>query len=62
MRCTNSLRRQHAWRRTLTVCEALDPTAADEDPDSAAKMLDEIEDILADGIARVTIGLKHAKR
>ena len=48
--------------KNITVCEALDPTAADEDSDSAAKMLDEIEDILADGIARATIGLKHAKR
>ena len=48
--------------KNIAVCEALDPTAADEDPDSTAKMLDEVEDILADCIARVTIGLKHAKR
>jgi hypothetical protein len=48
--------------KNIAVCEALDPTAADEDSDSAAKMLDEIEEILADNIARVTIGLKHAKR
>jgi len=48
--------------KNIAVCGALDPTAADEESDSAAKMLDEIEDILADGIARVTIGLKHAKR
>jgi hypothetical protein len=48
--------------KNIAVCEALDPTAADEDSDSTAKMLDEIEDILADCIARVTIGLKHAKR
>ena len=48
--------------KNIAICEALDPTAADEDSDSAVKMLDEIEDILADGIARVTLGLKHAKR
>ena len=48
--------------KNIAVCQALDPTAADEDSDSAASMLDEIEDILADGIARVAIGLKHAKR
>ncbi len=48
--------------KNITLCKALDPTAADEDSDSAAKMLDEIEDLLADCIARVTIGLKHAKR
>ena len=47
--------------KNIAVCAALDPTA-DEDSDSAATMLDDIEDILADGIARVTIGLKHAKR
>ena len=47
--------------KNIAVCAALDPTA-DEDADSAATMLDDIEDILADGIARVTIGLKHAKR
>jgi hypothetical protein len=35
--------------------------ARDDDPDSTAKMLDDIEDILADGIARVTVGLKDAK-
>ena len=35
---------------------------ADEDSASAAAMLDDIEDILADGIARVTIRLKYAKR
>jgi uncharacterized protein UPF0149 len=48
--------------KNIAVCQALDPTAADEDSDSAAKMLDEIEDILADCIARIAIGLKHAKR
>jgi hypothetical protein len=48
--------------KNITLCEALEPTAADEDPDSTAEMLNDIEDILADGIARVTIGLKHAKR
>lgn len=47
--------------KNISVCEKLDPTAADDDPDSTAKMLDEIEEILAGGIARVTIGLKHAK-
>jgi hypothetical protein len=49
-------------QKNIDVCAALDPTTADDDPDSTAKMLDEIEDILADNIARVTIGLKHAKR
>ncbi len=48
--------------KNITLCGALEPTAADEDPGSTAEMLDEIEDILADGIARVTSGLKHAKR
>ncbi|OGW48372.1 MAG: hypothetical protein A2078_13655 [Nitrospirae bacterium GWC2_57_9] len=48
-------------QKNIAVCEALDPTAADDDPDSTAKMLDDIEEILADSIARVTIGLKHAK-
>jgi hypothetical protein len=49
-------------QKNIAVCAKLDPTAADDDPDSTATMLDEIEDILADCIARVTIGLKHAKR
>ena len=48
--------------KNIAVCAALDPAAADDDPDSASKMLDEIEDIIADSIARVTLGLKHAKR
>lgn len=48
--------------RNISVCAKLEPTATDDDPDSTAKMLDEIEDVLADGIARVTVGLKHAKR
>jgi uncharacterized protein YgfB (UPF0149 family) len=48
--------------KNIAVCAALDPAATDDDPDSAAKMLDEIEDIIADSIARVTLGLKHAKR
>lgn len=43
-------------------CAALDLTKADDDPESTAKMLDELEDIVADNIARVTIGLKKAKR
>jgi hypothetical protein len=49
-------------QKNIDVCAALDPLAADDDPDSTATMLDEIEESLADGIARVTIGLKHAKR
>jgi len=49
-------------QKNIDVCAALDPLAADDDPVSTATMLDEIEEILADGIARVTIGLKHAKR
>jgi hypothetical protein len=49
-------------QKNIEVCAALDPLAADDDPEATAAMLDEIEDILADGIARVTIGLKHAKR
>jgi hypothetical protein len=40
----------------------LDPAATDDDPDSTTQMLDELEEIIADGIARVTIGLKQAKR
>jgi hypothetical protein len=47
--------------KNIAVCAKLEPAAADDDPDSTAKMLDEIEDILADGIARVTVGLKDAK-
>jgi hypothetical protein len=48
--------------KNITVCAALDPTAGKEDPDSAATMLDEIEEAIADNIARVSIGLKDAKR
>ena len=48
-------------QKNIAVCAKLEPTAADDDPDSTAKMLDEIEDILADCIARVTVGLKDAK-
>jgi hypothetical protein len=40
----------------------LDPTAGEGDPDSAATMLDEIEETIADSIARVFIGLKDSKR
>jgi hypothetical protein len=49
-------------QKNIAVAEKLDPAAADDDPDSTATMLDEIEDILAECIARVTIGLKKAKR
>ena len=49
-------------QKNIDLCAALDPLAADDDPVSTATMLDEIEEILADGIAQVTIGLKHAKR
>jgi Uncharacterised protein family (UPF0149) len=48
--------------KNIAVAEKLDLTAADDDPGPTAQMLDEIEDILADCIARVTVGLKHAKR
>ncbi len=48
--------------KNITVCATLDPAAGEGDPDSAAQMLDEIEETLADCIARVTTGLKDAKR
>lgn len=44
------------------VCAGLDPAAGAGDPDSAAAMLDEIEEAIADGVARVFRGLKKAKR
>lgn len=47
-------------QKNIAVCAKLEPSAADDDPDSTAKMLDEIEDILADCIARVTVGPKDA--
>ena len=56
---TEALTRLH---KNIDLCAALDPLAVDDEPASTATMLDEIEEILADGIARVTIGLKHAKR
>lgn len=46
----------------IGVAAKLAPVASDDDPGSTAQMLDEIEDTIADCIARVTIGLKHAKR
>jgi hypothetical protein len=49
-------------QKNIDLCAALDPLAADDDPVSTTTMLDDIEEILADGIARVTIGLRHAKR
>ena len=49
-------------QKNITVCAQLDQAAADDDPDSTAQMLDELEDILAECIARITIGLKEAKR
>lgn len=49
-------------QKNITVCAKLEPTAADDDPESTAQMLDELEDILAECIARITIGLKDAKR
>lgn len=49
-------------QKNITVAEKLDPLATDDDPDSTATMLDEIEEILAECIAWVTIGLKKAKR
>jgi hypothetical protein len=48
--------------KNIAVAAKLDPAASDDDPDSTAKMLDEIEDIIADCIARMTMGLRHAKR
>ena len=48
--------------KNISVCAALDPTAGAGDPDSAATMLDEIEETIADNIARVSLGLKEAKR
>jgi hypothetical protein len=48
--------------KNIATCGKLDPTATDDDPDSTTQMLDEIEEIIADNIARVTIGLKQAKR
>ncbi|MGC1454631.1 MAG: UPF0149 family protein [Nitrospirota bacterium] len=48
-------------QKNIAVCAKLAPTARDDDPDSTAKMLDEIEELLADCIARVTVGLKDAK-
>lgn len=47
--------------KNIAVCEKLNPKDADDDPDSTTEMLDEVEEILADCIARVTIGLKRAK-
>ena len=47
--------------KNIATCEKLDPAAKDDDPEGTAEMLDEIEDVLADCIARVTLGLKHAK-
>jgi len=49
-------------QNNIDRCAALDLNAADDDPVSTAAMLDEIEDVLADGIARVTTGLKYAKQ
>jgi hypothetical protein len=49
-------------QKNIEVCAAFDPKATDDDPEGTTAMLDEIEDILADSIARVTAGLKHAKR
>lgn len=49
-------------QKNISVAEKLDPHAADDDPEATATMLDEIEELLAECIARVTIGLKEAKR
>ena len=48
-------------QKNIEVCGTFDPKAVDDDPESTTKMLDELEDILADCIARVTTGLKDAK-
>lgn len=49
-------------QKNISVAEKLDPNAADDDPEATATMLDEIEELLAECIARVTVGLKDAKR
>ena len=49
-------------QENIRRCENDEPNAVDEDPDSTTEMFDEIEDIVADCIARVTVGLKQAKR
>ena len=38
-----------------------DPEASVDDPEKAATLFDELEELVADSIARVTIGLKDAK-
>jgi uncharacterized protein YgfB (UPF0149 family) len=49
-------------QKNISVAEKLDPKSVDDDPEATTAMLDEIEEILAESIARVTVGLKAAKR
>jgi hypothetical protein len=49
-------------QKNIAVAAKLDPKAADDEPEGTAKMLDEIEEIIAESIARVTIGLKEEKQ
>jgi hypothetical protein len=49
-------------QKNIVVAAKLDLKAADDEPEGTATMLDEIEEILAESIARVTMGLKEAKR
>jgi len=46
----------------IAMCAKLNPKAPDDDPESTAAMLDDVEDLIADCFARVTIGLRHATR
>jgi len=49
-------------QKNIAVAAKLDPKTADDEPDSTATMLDEIEEIIAESIARVTMGLKEEKQ
>jgi yecA family protein len=42
-------------------CAQKDPEAPVDDPERTAALYDELEEVIADSIARVTIGLKEAK-
>ena len=46
-------------QKNITLCEALGPNERVDDPETTA-MVDELEDIVADCISRVTLGLKKA--
>ena len=47
-------------QKNIAVCEALGPKERVDDPETTA-MVDELEDIVADCIARVALGLRKAK-